>query len=324
MACSYHRVFVTTFIFILFQATPSAAQTINTSAGLDFLNIGPNARTLGLSEAYAASLNGASDLYTNPANQVFEPSSSLGANFTLWIADSQISHAAANFKNNNHAFGFGVISSNLDGFEARTQPGPSNGEFSINYLSVAGSFAYRVGRFAGGVTLQFLNEDFLEASASGFAVNLGLSAEWFDKRIRTGLVIQNVGDMGDLNEVSTTLPTNFRAGIKADIIQFSTSETYGNVPILVSVYADAIEPLFSEIDNSTVTVDQADTRFNIGTSILFSELIDLRFGFNSGDSARKFSSGMGLNYENFTFNYAVIPFDVGFDTVHSFGLEYSF
>ena len=311
-------------VLLFAMAEHVTGQDNSPSAGLDFLNIGPNARTLGLSEAYAASLNGAADIYTNPANQVFEPSSSIGANFTLWITDSQISHASANFKKKNHAFGFGVISSNLTGFEARTQPGPSNGDFSINYLSVAGSFAYKLGNYAAGATIQFLNEDFLEDNASGFAFNFGLSGNWFDDRIRTGFVIQNAGEMGELNEVSTQLPTNFRVGIKADLIKFTTSDAYGNIPVLLRVYGDFIEPLFDEIDNSTITVDQADARFNIGTSVLFADMFDLRFGFNSDDSARKFSSGFGVNYESFRFNYAVVPFEVGFDTVHSFGLEYFF
>jgi len=309
---------------LLFITAAVFSQTRSQSAGLDFLNIGPNAQTLGLSEAYAASLNGATDIYTNPANQVLEPSSSVGANFTLWIADSQLSTAAANFKQDNHAWGLGVISSNLEGFESRRQPGPSEGEFSINYLSIAASYAYKFKWFSAGATIQFLNEDFLEDNASGFAANLGVSSELFDDRIRLGAVIQNLGEMGELNEVSTTLPTNFRFGVKANLIRFTTNTGVGSVPILLRVYGDLIEPLFDEVNNNTVTVDQADTRFNIGTSILFNEFFDLRFGFNSDDSARKFSSGFGISYESFRFNYAVVPFEVGFDTVHSFGLEYSF
>ena len=42
----------------------------NTNTGMDFLNVGPSAYNLGLSEAGVAGLQGPGSMYLNPANVV--------------------------------------------------------------------------------------------------------------------------------------------------------------------------------------------------------------------------------------------------------------
>ncbi|MDZ7693250.1 MAG: hypothetical protein U5K69_19385 [Balneolaceae bacterium] len=112
---------------LLFLASTAQGQT----SGLDFLNIGPNTRALSLGEAVTALPMGGSSIYTNPANLAFDTTSTLSADYTLWIADFYNSHVAVNLRNSeNQALAFGLLNSSSLDFQARTSPGPSEGTFS--------------------------------------------------------------------------------------------------------------------------------------------------------------------------------------------------
>lgn len=326
MGSTINRSFSAAFLLLiaLIAASPASAQNSQaTSFGLDFLNIAPNATTLSLAEAYTASLNGSVDIYTNPASLAMENSSYFSANYTAWLADFNHSHVSASFKSGKNSYGIGIISLNSSDFEARNQPGPSQGVFSVGFLSVAGAYARQIANFSVGVTAHFLNENYLNNQASGYGFNFGVSSHWLNKRVRVAATIQNVGEMDELNEVSTELPTNLRGGIYADVVEFTTPGR-DDLPILVSLQADVVKPLVDDIDDSISTYDLNDLRMHFGSTINFAELIDLRVGYLSGESARNWSLGAGFHINSIRFNYAYLPLTTGYNDVHSLGLEYAF
>jgi hypothetical protein len=217
----------------LFYCADILAQ--DTGSGLDFLNIGPSSRLLAISEASTAALTGPSAIYTNPSLLVLEDESSLDLSYTLWISNVNNQFAAANFRRNRSALALGVYNSRSDGFEARSQPGPSAGDFSIGYLSVSGAAAYLLGPLAVGATAQYLREEIFQFRANGYAFSAGATAEFADRRIRVAAAVKNLGTMESLDEISTELPATFNAGISASLIEFVTPGA-NDLPVLVSVY----------------------------------------------------------------------------------------
>lgn len=315
-------------IFSLFVLTLTGFQALQaqTNSGMDFLNIGPNATTLGLAEAQTALPAGASSIYTNPANLALENHSSLTADYTLWIGDSKITHAASNFLKGNQAFSIGVLSSSVQDIPARQQAGPSDGNFSVSYLSIAGGYALRVRNFSAGVTLQYLNEEYLANNASGYAVNLGLSSRWLSNRLRVSAAVLNMGRMDKLLETRTPLPTSFKVGAYAQVLEFSTPGS-NDLPILISLMADAVQPLQNPDVREApgaYTYQNDDFYMNFGTNINVADLFDFRFGYKTQQTARDISFGLGLTVDPIKFNYALVPFETGFGTVHSIGIEYTF
>ncbi|NBC02766.1 MAG: hypothetical protein GVY20_03580, partial [Bacteroidetes bacterium] len=144
--------FISTLAILTLLLSIPKTYAQDTGSGLDFLNIGPSSRMLSLSEATTATVIGPSAIYSNPSLLVFDDQSSLDVSYTLWIANVNNQFAAMNLKRDNRAFAFGVYSSGSDGFEARDQPGPSVGNFSIRYLSLAGAVAQKLGPLSMGVT----------------------------------------------------------------------------------------------------------------------------------------------------------------------------
>lgn len=316
-------------LVILLAFVFTSASWAQVSSGMDFLNIGANAYTLSLAEAQTATLLGPTDLYANPANLAMESRSGLGADYTLWIVDTNNSHVAANFRNGNQAFAAGVYSSQVNDFESRYQPGPSRGSFNISYLSLAGAYAYRWRFLSAGVTAQYLSENYLANRASGYAFNIGLAATMLDNRLRLAAVLLNAGRMDKLNQTRSKLPTNLRVGTMTQLVRFTTGAN--DLNILIRLHGDVVFPLHETNQPYNETADgpggfkELDQPYvNIGTSIEIARLIDLRVGYKTQDSARNFSFGAGIRANPIRFNYAMIPFTTGFGTAHSIGIQYFF
>lgn len=304
------------WVIMLLQFFQIAPRAQDTGSGLDFLNVGPSPRMLSLSGISASAATGASAIYGNPSLLAFEEESSLDVSYTLWVADVKNQFAALNLRRSSRAFAFGVYSSGSDGFEARDRPGPSAGDFSVRYLSLAGAVAQKIGFVSLGVTTQFLREEVFQFRATGYSVSGGASVRFLDDIATVGLTLQNLGDMQSLDEESTPLPSTLNAGISAQLIRF-TLPGESTLPVRIRLHGNWSKPVGdSTISNEAVT--------SIALSADLSNLIILEGGGRFGPTERPFSLGFALNLESIRINYALVPFETGFGTAHSFGLQYDF
>jgi hypothetical protein len=314
------------FVFSVICYSTVFAQEFNSS--LPFLNIGPDAYTLSLSEARTAVLAGSADLYTNPANLALENRSNLDASYTFWIADTRISHASVNFKRKNDAIAFGVLTSTVSNIESRQQPGASNGTFSIQNFSIAAAYSRKFGPLSFGLNTMYLYEQFFQNSATGYAVTGGAALNLLNQRVRLGAAIRNVGKMSKLKETRSKLPTTFSAGIHAKVVQFSTP---GNteIPVIIAVNSDYVKPLneanITDSQQSSGLTPQTNGFVTSGLSVEVAQLIQLRGGYRfSKTTARKMSFGLGILANDIQTDFAYVPFETGFGNVYSVGFKYYF
>lgn len=311
------------FFFFLTLLTTVSTVAQDTGSGLDFLNIGPSSRLLAISEASTAVLTGPSAIYTNPALLALEDQSSLDASYTLWISGVNNQFAAINFLRGNSAFAAGIYNSRADGFEARDRPGPSAGDFSIGYLSIAGAFAHSFGPVSIGTTAQYLREEVFQFRANGYAINAGVAVEFLDRRIRTAASVNNLGKMESLDLQSTILPATFNLGAALSLIDFTTPGA-NDLPVLLSVYLDWSKPLEENPTSDFIDRNPDEGFFSVALNADVSDLFYLQAGYRFGPTERPLSFGLGMEIEPIRINYALVPFSTGFGTVHSFGLQYFF
>lgn len=309
-----------TFIFLFIIGRIAAQET---GSGLDFLNIGPSAALLSISEASSAAAVGPAAIYSNPALLAFEDQSSLEVNFTLWIADVKNQFAAVNLVNEKRAFAFGVYNSSADGFEARDRPGPSAGNFSVGYLSLSGAAARSFGPLSLGIAGQFLREEVFQFRATGYAISAGIALQLFNNRLKTGAALRNLGEMESLDEQSTTLPASLSAGISADLLKINTPGE-NDFPVLVTLHADYTHQLEESATGDFVNSDSNDPYVSFATKITAADLLFINAGYRFGPTERPLSFGGGLALDIATIRYALVPFTTGFGTVHSFGIQYNF
>ncbi|NGP76228.1 PorV/PorQ family protein [Balneolaceae bacterium YR4-1] len=311
-------IFFITLLFTLGHIFASAQST-----GFELLTTGPNTEALGLGETTTAYLLGASNLYTNPANLAFEPSSGFNADYSLWIGGLTNTHAAVNFKRNRSAIAFGLLASQADDFELRSRPGPSQGSFSISYLSLSGAYALNYRNLAIGASFQYLREELYIYNASGYAINAGISSHWFNRKLYVSAALQNAGKMDELNTEATRLPALVRVGINARIYELGTGEN--DFPVSISVLSDVVIPVNNDpMNNTTNTHEQDEAYLNFGISVTAADILTLRGGYKTGETTRPLSFGTGIILNNITANYALVPFETGFGTVHSIGIGFTF
>jgi len=310
-------------ILLLWSIVSVPARSQDIGAGLDFLNISPSTSLLAISEAQTATPAGAGSIYSNPALLVLEEESVLDIGYTLWIAEVQNQFAAVNLRGNRSAFAFGVYNSRSDEFEARDQPGEAAGLYSIGYLSLAGSWAYRAGPLSFGITGQYLREEVFQYRSNGYALNIGAAGSLYNNRLRIGASVLNLGSMQALNNVATLLPSTFRFGIDAQFIEFTTPG-FNDLPVLLSIHADYLLPLKDSPTSDFIGDDRRASFYSFGVTADIAEIFILRSGYKAGPTERPFSIGAGFNIEPVQINYAIVPFSTGFGTVHSIGLQYFF
>jgi hypothetical protein len=300
------------------------------TGGLRFLDIGADPLSLSLSETKTAVRLGTADLLVNPANLAFAPASSVGLAHTFWIADTRNLHAGVNLRKKNQALAFGVYTSLISDLQARQTPGASNGAFSWQYYAFAAALAQKIGNISVGATGMYLYEQVYLSSAKGFAVNAGVSGQWLDDRIRLATSLQSLGRMEPLNATRSEVPGRFRLGADLEAAQFSVRGST-EIPIVVRFAADYIKPIawidqeqdrFTPTDGFKGDPDQA--WLSMGLRAEISELITLRGGYTTANHQRPFSMGLGVKRYGVEANFAYVPFNDGYGSAFSMGLNYRF
>ncbi|MFD2532226.1 PorV/PorQ family protein [Gracilimonas halophila] len=307
-----------TIVFILLS-TPVLAQ----GSGFEMLNISPTPNSLSKAEAATTLADGSASIYSNPALLAYANKSSIDLGYSFWIADVDNIFGGVNFLRNRSAVAFSFYTSGSSEYQQFVNPGEPNGSFSIQYLSIAAAYAYNFKYFTIGATAQYLNEENFTYNANGYAFNVGLASQFFNDRLRLGTSLTNLGEMEKLNIESTQLPSTYRAGISADLIEF-TAQRNGELPILISAYADFISPLQETSGKDFADYSASENYVNLGLKFMIAEVLELSSGYKTQNNVRPISFGAGFSTDEITFNYALIPFNTGYGTVHSIGIQYKF
>ncbi|WP_018126582.1 PorV/PorQ family protein [Balneola vulgaris] len=309
------------FVCIL-SVFPIIAQSQN--SGFNFLKQAPNTAAIGISGASTATPQGAASSYMNPALLSLNTSSTIDLSYSHWIDDTNYLFGGINFVKGNRAISFGVYNNSSSGFEQRNNPGDPNGEFSVNYLSLSGAIAYDFNYFSIGATAQYLNEDSYIYQANGFAFNLGIATSFAEDKIRAGLSVINLGEMEELNETASALPKELRTGVAFDLFSYTHPKS-PDLPIELSASLDFVHPLESDSNNNgSDVVNELPDYFNMSIQFLIAESVQLTGGYRTDDSARSTSFGAGFLLDQLSVHYALVPYELGFGTLHSIGLQYKF
>lgn len=313
------RTFLALFIALCLN---SAVLAQDRGAGFQILNNAPSPYALSKAEATISMADGAASVYSNPALLVANSSSSIDLGYSFWIADETNIFGGVNFLRNRSAIAFTFYTSGSGNYEQRNTPGQSNGNFSIQYLSIAAAYSYDFKYFTLGGALQYLNESIYTYRASGYAFNLGAATHFLDGKIRAGASLSNIGEMEELDVEATKLPANFKAGLSADIFEINPkNNTY--LPVLIRVFGDLVYPLSGK-QPDYVDYLSDEPYFNIALAVNVAEVVEVSGGFKPDNDVRPFSFGTSFNMDNIQVNYALVPFKTGLGTVHSIGLQYKF
>lgn len=298
------------FTSVVMTAPAAARQQGGASAG-EFLRLTTGAREAATGDAATAAAGGVAALHYNPANLAWTERGEAGAmyqNLTLDINQGALGFAAPW----GDEAGWGVGLSYLDyGNAMRTTlstvggaaVGATAGTFGVGHDAALGiSYGRRLGRYwAWGATARGVASDLDDVTASGFAVDLGISWRPEGRPWRLGAAVRNLGTNLRYERVSEEIPLLIRFGGALSLLEDR-----------IVLHADL------EAARTESVTGMAGGEFWLNDSI------NVRAGWNGRvETEHGFTVGMGFRHEDLALDYAYTPFGNLGDS-HRVGLRYLF
>lgn len=305
-----------TFLLILLLCSVLYAQFAKIGLnGMKFLDIGLDARAIGLGEAYASLAEGPSAVFWNPAGLGLAKGIGTFFAYNNWWAG--IMHGGVSASYDLGLYGkIAIFYSGLysGSFEKTTVENPETG-INVSYYAYQVGFTYSrflTDRFSFGISLKVLREKYppgdlgsIEIWGEGLDIG-GLYVTNF-RDLKIGLALLNFGpdtrpsgsyyDWEDGSIVSEDgdstkdfkeypLPMQFKGGVSINIYEMEGMKLVGAFDIA------------SPGDNLT--------RYCIGLEGVIQNMIALRAGYEFGrnDGVLGLNTGLGINVGKMAFDYA--------------------
>ncbi|MCL2040005.1 MAG: PorV/PorQ family protein [Bacteroidetes bacterium] len=320
------------------SATTESYAKVGMSGG-QFLKIAHGARGNGMAGAVSALTDDLSSIFWNPAGIADIPSLSAEFDYTQWFAGLNHNFGAVGLPfGDGYSLALHFTSLSTPEMERTTieRPEGLNSYFTASDVAVGLTFAgYLTDQFSFGVTGRYLNNTLGNASASGFAFDVGTKYRTGIQGIVLGVSLHGltteltyegnefnktlkIYDAGwqapsDLKMVPSpfNIPLLFRANVAFDIIGQHRMGRYDNV--LKSEgshnYNKQEHTLVGAIDFTTTS--DSPEQFALGLEYVWNELIAVRAGYRIGNDIQGFSAGIGINYFSGFFNgridYSISP-----------------
>jgi hypothetical protein len=287
-------------IISLICILPAIAIANSVSSSFIFLRVGCGSRPVALSEAVTASSSDITTAYYNPAAlNSFTGNNQVAFMYNSYFQDVSQGFLSAGFKmNGNRALGFYLASGNIANIDRRGDvPTPDPlGQFDENNLLAAGLFAQKIGPVNTGLALKYAYEKIDYASAKAIMIDIGGQMPLTDE-LTAGLALKNLGTKPKFVDTSYDLPRDYRLGLSYKPIKFQ-----GHLECL----------------SDLVVANDSRPKYNFGVEYADQKLYAIRAGYGFPYDSRSISLGGGLNYKQFKFDYAFVPYKHDLGSTHRF------
>lgn len=288
------------------------------TAGSEFLTLDTSARGIAMGGAMTAVTDDASSMYWNPAGLARVPRVSAAFMHAQYVAD--VSYEAASYAqriNDTSVVGAGVRY--LDGGTvAQTDlQGAAVGSFHPRaYVAELGwgqsiyDLSDSEKDVALGVTAKAIRTDLGLASANGYAADFGVRYRFFTsaQTYDMAFVVQNVGSGQKFDAVKDSLPLRIRVGGAVKPTQNLSLSLEGVAPVNNSPYVAAGAEYALEIQRGITGFARA------GVNTLT---------YQSLGAASMMSLGLGIKFNDVTFDYAFVPMGVLGTATHRLSLSFN-
>lgn len=291
-----------TTVLALTLALLPAAAVAGDRSGAPFLRMNPSARFAALGQVGTAVAADASSLFINPAGITGTPGRSLVLTHSQGLLDTTYDAAGYSFSLGGKArrWSMGVSGSFLQegAIEGRDDTGAKSGDFRAAdaFLGVSLARRTRDGLAIGG-TVKGIQQRIAGESATGVAVDLGLTTGALWRGLTLGLAVKNLGPAMTFINERTPLPTEGSVGLGYQM---------GSLLFVADATHQAVE---------------GDTRLGGGVEFMPVDILSLRLGYQSslrasaalgGGAPSQLSrlaglaAGLGLNLGRYQIDYALL------------------
>lgn len=290
------------FAVALWLAPPAALAGDPGSAGFLSLRLGTGARAAGLGDAFVSLADDATAVYWNPAGIAAVPATSLALQHNEWFDTVRVESAAIAHATDLGVFGLHFSGMYMDEIERTEGPsGQGTGNFNVYEIAVTGAYARRIRDWDVGGGVKWLNGGLDDASANGWAVDLGARYHTKIEGLTFGGAAQHLGPDMKFVSADFKLPATLRAGADYQL-QF---ENYKS---------DVVVAYDLEL------VNDDDARNHIGFEYTYMQLLSVRAGYKTGFDSQNAAFGVGVKKSGYRFDYAFNNIDNDLGHAHRFSL----
>lgn len=267
------------------------------TSGVQFLELGPSARAVGMGNAFLAIADDASAIYYNPAGLSQLSQREIILTHVDFPADITYDFAGLTYPKWGGVWGLGFYFLNTGDMIERTYQHPYGTGQTFSAKDYALSISYGrllTERFSLGATVKYIDELYEEERATSWAADIGTMYNTGFRNFKIGMVMSNFGpDLKFIRE-EYPLPLWFKFGISIDVINSGEHRTL--VDFEVGHPNDNLE------------------KFNGGMEYSYRDMFSLRIGSQAGYDEGNLGFGAGLKLP--FYNETKLKVDYGY---HEFG-----
>ena len=266
---------------------------VSSGSSLELITEAVGARSAAMSGAMVSVTDDQTALYANPASVALMSQKDFVVSHHSAIAGIHQFQSGWAYGNGRAGVGLSLGFHTAGGFETRTGPSLSPvGTFNLFEFNAAFTYGQRIAtHIYGGFTARYLHQDLEADRASGFGLDLGLAYRPEGSPLGLAASVLNLGRMDELDQTSSPLPREMRAGVSFAQNRFLLS-------------TDLRVPRFGS------------TGILVGGEFRPVPALAIRAGYQSGHDTRSFSYGLGLTRRNWRIDYAFVPSDLGLEDSH--------
>jgi hypothetical protein len=262
------------------------------STSFDFLLIGSSSRAAAMAESYTAVGGDAASFYFNPATLQQSSRTQISLMHISYLNDVTQENFNLVSGSESFRFGLGFYYGQTANIERRSTTPTDDPLGTFDEHNFTASFGWAIpisDKLNFGNTLKWAYQKIDLDDASAFALDFGATYA-LKSNIELGAAIRNLGTKPKFISEKFDLPREFRLG--------GAYKAVDGTPLAGSlIAADIVLPHWGD----------QDLKFNLGGEYVYQKLISLRAGYGTGYESKGFSIGGGINYRNYTFDYAYVP-----------------
>jgi hypothetical protein len=296
------KIIIIIFGFSSFLFSQTAGET-----GMSFLKLGFGARNIAMGDVGSLISNDVTALYYNPANLADNLDGEIMVMHNQWIQDVRSEVVGAKFGLFNLPVAIGLNTTSINDIEVRTKPGPPDATFDANYFFGSLSTGFPIIKSLNfGLSVKYLYEGIYTDEATGYGFDFGLNYKTYIEGLQFSAVVRNLGSMQKLKNERTKLPADVRAGAAYTFL-------IPSYKLDITAAGEYQQYFISNINH-----------LNFGAEILYNYLFAVRVGYQTNYFDKGFTGGIGLEWENVSFDYAFSPFSYDIGTGQTISLKFRF
>jgi long-subunit fatty acid transport protein len=288
-------------------------QAVNVSkrgtSAAPFLTIQQGARATAMGGEFVALASDPSAMFWNPAGIGRLDGIQVMFDHTLWIADIHYNFLAASFSIGDlGAVGVSVTASAIDEMNVTTVAEPNGTGQIFNVQDVAASVAVALNlteNFSIGFNPKFINQSIWEASASAFAIDMGILYRTPFEGFTLGMSIQNFGPKMKMDGQSLLVlyDGNLESTGNNGRIPATLETDEWALPLYFRVGLGWTPPLGElhrlNVEADAVVPSDNYQSVNVGAEYVFNDMFAVRAGYKAlflEESEESFTLGAGVQH----------------------------